>query len=100
MIGSLWTFTMLFLYEIRPAITARSYWIRQILFQGPILTYALLFFLDLPIKEAAQKIAIVGLYVALLSASTKAAKPAGRETDETRVGNRGDLGWDTQRAQK
>lgn len=65
LIGGLWGLTVLLLFELRQLIGKGRFWIMQILLQGTILPYALLVALDIPIKQAFQKPAVLALIITL-----------------------------------
>lgn len=64
-IGSLFFFVLFSMIRLIPVIGVRRFIIYQVLLQGSVLPYGFLYFMNQPSKHAAQKLAIVGLIIAL-----------------------------------
>ena len=80
MVGSLWFHSVLFLEDIRfyrgRAASLRHHFVLQ----STVLSYAVAYVLDAPIKQVLQKFAVLGLSVVLLS-STNALSKLSEELD-------------------
>jgi len=85
--GSFWGTTVLLLLESRKSIGELRFWLLQLLLQMTLLPYAALFAIGLPVKQAFQKPAVLGLMVTLrivllLSSRRDAAQPPPRGNAE------------------
>lgn len=81
--GGLWGLTVLLLLELRRPIGTLRFTLLQLLLQGTILPYAALVMINLPIKQAFQKPAVLGLM-----ASLRIAMWLGERTGAKRVTTR------------
>lgn len=64
-IGALFFYVIFSLIRLIPDIGVRRFIIYQVLLQGSVLPYGFLYFMNQPSKHAAQKLAIIGLILAL-----------------------------------
>lgn len=71
-VGVTYAFGALFLFELRRQISATAFVFNMLLLQSTVLTYAVMFFFDSALKQAAQKLCVIGLLVAVEKASTMA----------------------------
>lgn len=66
MVGSLWGLSVSFLGTLRIRNSVSPFLLGHALLQGTILTYAVTFILDSPVKQVTQKLAVLGLLTVLL----------------------------------
>jgi hypothetical protein len=71
MVASLWALTGLFLFEARRFVPLEKFIVQQSTLQVAVLTYATAYMYDLPIKNIAQKFAVLGLIIVLKVATAK-----------------------------
>lgn len=69
-VGVTYVFGVLFLVELKAEIGSLTFLSTMLLLQITVLTYATAFFLDASIKQAAQKLCVIGLLVAVEKAAT------------------------------
>lgn len=71
MVASLWALTGLFLFEARRFVPLEKFIVQQSILQVTVLTYAAAYAYDLPVKNIAQKFAVLGLMIVLKFATAK-----------------------------
>lgn len=69
--GSLYFLTVVLLFELKEQGKRFEFYVFQLLLQGTILPYALLYFLDSPVRNVAQKFAVAGLMLSLRACMRK-----------------------------
>lgn len=69
-VAATYFFGMLFLLELRSSISTLTFYANMIFLQSTVLTYAVTFFIDSTIKQAAQKFCVLGLLIVVEKAST------------------------------
>jgi len=69
-VGVTYLFGVLFLIELKTGISAFIFYSHMILLQSVVLTYAFAYFLDASIKQAAQKLCVIGLLIVVERAAT------------------------------
>jgi hypothetical protein len=70
MVASFWALAALLLLEARKHIPTEKFILQQSILQGTVLTYAVTYVMDSPIKNIAQKFAILGLMIVLKIATS------------------------------
>jgi len=71
MVASLWALAGLFLFEARRFVPLEKFIVQQSILQVTVLTYATAYTYNLPIKNIAQKFAVLGLIIVLKVATAK-----------------------------
>ena len=74
-VGSLWGLSIIFLLEARHQISPSKFYLLQLILQGTVITYAINFIFDTPIRQITQKFAVVGLMLVLKLSSRLVMKP-------------------------
>ena len=69
-VGVTYVFGVLFLIELRTEVGAPNFLWLMLLLQTTVLTYAVAFFLNASIKQAAQKLCVIGLLLVVEKAAT------------------------------
>lgn len=64
-IGPLWGLALLFSIEVRPHISTSAFLFYQLILQGSILSYAIMYSMGIPTDNAAQKFGIASLMIVL-----------------------------------
>jgi hypothetical protein len=64
-VGSLWLFCVLALKELFKKISRKKVLLYHLILQGTVLPYAILYFAGVPVRQAAQKFAVLGLIIIL-----------------------------------
>lgn len=62
--GGMWGLFLLLLLELRSRIGGARFWLLQLLLQGTLLPYAVMFAIGPPIQQAYQKPAVIGMLTA------------------------------------
>jgi len=73
-VAAVWALGTLFLIESRKTGTRERTVLLQTILQGTVITYAVCYFTDLPIKNIAQKFAVIGLIIVLKSVTAHGTK--------------------------
>ncbi|MBC8486692.1 MAG: hypothetical protein H8D45_11710 [Bacteroidetes bacterium] len=72
MVASFWAMAALLLREVRKHIPTEKFFLQQSILQGTVLTYAAAYTMNSPIKNIAQKFAVLGLMIVLKIATSTA----------------------------